>query len=218
MALRFINDNGLFRLFGDNTAELIELSPGLLTNIPGGVFVLGGNDTVTGSTISERILGNDGQDSISGGEGNDSLFGGKGNDQLFGDAGDDFLSGDMGIDTLTGGQGSDTFALSTGGGLDIITDFENATDYIQVPANLNISDILIQSAGANTLLTLRSTGEQLAQLNNVQASSITTANLLANQPPSQNTPTPTPVTRPDVPVFVPPDFSLPNLSLPIIPL
>ena len=207
MALRFINDNGLFRLFGDNTAESIELSPVLLTNIPGGVFVLGGN--VTGSTISERILGNDGQDSISGGEGNDSLFGGKGNDQLFGDAGDDFLSGDRDIDTLTGGQGSDTFSLSTGGGLDIITDFDNTTDFIKVPANLNIGDILIQTAGANTLLTVKSTGEQLAQLNNVQASSITTANLLANQPPLQSTPIP----RPDTPVFLPPDVSFPDSPL-----
>jgi len=209
MALRFINDNGLFRLFGDNTAELIELSPRLLTDIPGGVFVLGGNDTVRGSTISELILGNDGQDSISSGEGNDTLFGGKGNDQLFGDAGDDFLSGNRDIDTLTGGQGSDTFALSTGGGLDIITDFDNTTDYIQVPANLNIGDILIQTAGANTLLTVKSTGEQLAQLNNVQASSITTANFLVDQPPLQGTPTP----RPDTPVFVPPDVSFPDSPL-----
>ena len=215
MALRFINDNGLFRLFGDNTAELIELFPGPLTNIPGGVWLLGGNDTVIGSAISELIVGNDGQDSISGGEGNDSLFGGKGNDQLFGGAGDDFLSGDRDNDTLTGGQGSDTFALSTGGGLDIITDFDNTTDYIQVPANLNISDILIQTTGANTLLTLRSTGEQLVQLNNVQASSITTANLLATQPPLQSTPTP--VTRPDTPVFVPPDFSLPDSLISLIP-
>ncbi|MEG4577723.1 calcium-binding protein [Microcoleus sp. N3A4] len=215
MALRFINDNGLFRLFGDNTAELIELSPGPLTNIPGGVWLLGGNDTVTGSTISELIVGNNGQDSISGGEGNDSLFGGKGNDQLSGGEGDDFLSGDRDIDTLTGGQGRDTFALSTGGGLDIITDFDNTTDYIQVPANLNMGDILIQTAGANTLLTVKSTGEQLAQLNNVQASSITTVNFLANQPPLQSTPTP--VTRPDTPVFVPPDFSLPDSLISLIP-
>jgi len=199
-------------LVGDNISELIELSPGPLTNIPGGVWLRGGNDTVIGSTISELILGNDGQDSISSGEGNDTLFGGKGNDQLSGGAGDDFLSGDRDIDTLTGGQGSDTFALSTGGGLDIITDFDNTTDFIQVPANLNIGDILIQTAGANALLTVKSTGEQLAQLNNVQASSITTANVLANQPPFQSTPIP----RPDTPVFVPPDFSLPDSLLSLI--
>lgn len=209
MALQSNVVNGISRLISDNTSEFITLSPRQLTNIPGGVWVLGGNDTVIGSSDSELILGNDGQDSISGGDGNDSLFGGKGNDQLFGDAGDDFLSGDQGNDTLIGGLGNDRFVLSTGGGLDIITDFDNTTDFIQVPANLNIGDILIQTAGANTLLTVKSTGEQLAQLNNVQASSITTANLLANQPPLLSTPIP----RPDTPVFLPPDFSFPDSPL-----
>ena len=215
MALRFKNDNGLIRLLGDNTSEFITLSPGQLTNIPGGAWVLAGNDTVIGSTDSELILGNDGQDSISGGEGNDSLFGGKGNDQLFGDAGDDFLSGDRDIDTLTGGQGSDTFALSTGGGLDIITDFDNTTDYIQVPANLNIGDILIQTAGANTILTVKSTGEQLAQLNNVQASSITTTRLLLPNQPLLESPgtVNTPGQPPLPPIPLLPDFPLPGILL-----
>jgi Ca2+-binding RTX toxin-like protein len=77
MALRFTNDNGLIRLLGDNTSEFITLSPGQLTNIPGGVWLRGGNDTVIGSADSELILGNDGQDSISGGAGNDTLIGGK---------------------------------------------------------------------------------------------------------------------------------------------
>lgn len=252
MALRFTNDNGLFRLLGDNTSESITLSPGELTNIPGGVWVRGGNDTVLGSADSELILGNEGQDSISGGtgndtisggkdsdfvdggigndlvkgdqdsdtvtggDGNDSLFGGRGKDQLFGDAGDDFLSGDRDNDTLTGGLGRDTFALSTGGGLDIITDFENTIDYIQVPVGVNISDILIQAAGANTILSLRSTGEQLAQLNNVQASSITTASLLlANQPPVESPPLsvniPQPPSQPPIPLL--PDFPQPTISL-----
>jgi Ca2+-binding RTX toxin-like protein len=214
MTLTVTNDNGLSLLIGDNTSEFITLSPGQLTNFPGGLLALGGNDTVIGSSDSELIFGNEGQDNISGdagndtlfgskdndqldggtgndsipanlgddvirgGDGNDTLLGGKGNDQLFGDAGNDFLSGDRDIDTLTGGQGSDTFALSTGSGLDIITDFENTIDYIQVPADVSISDILIQAAGANTLLVLKSTGEQLVQLNNIQASNITTANLL----------------------------------------
>ncbi|MEL0590623.1 MAG: calcium-binding protein [Planktothrix rubescens PR222] len=214
MTLTVTNDNGLSLLIGDNTSESITLSPGQLTNFPGGLLALGGNDTVIGSADGELIFGNEGQDSISGGAGNDTLFGskdndqldggtgndsipanlgddvirsgdgndtllgGKGNDQLFGDAGDDFLSGDRDIDTLTGGQGSDTFALSTGSGLDIITDFENTIDYIQVPADVSVSDILIQAAGTNTLIILQSTGEQLVQLNNIQASNITIANLL----------------------------------------
>lgn len=212
MALRFTNDNGLIRLLGDNTSESITLSPGELTNIPGGVWVRGGNDTVIGSADSEFILGNEGLDSISGGagndtlsggkdsdfvdggigndvvkgdqdsdtirggDGNDSLFGGRGKDQLFGDAGDDFLSGDRDNDTLTGGLGKDTFALSTGGGLDIITDFENGIDLIQLPAGLNFDAISIESTGGNAVITVKSTSEQLAQLNNVQGSSMTRAN------------------------------------------
>jgi Ca2+-binding RTX toxin-like protein len=194
MALQSNKENGISRLLGDNTAENINLSPEQLTNIPGGVLALGGNDTVIGSADSELILGNQGQDIIRGGEGNDTLYGGKDSDQLFGDTGDDFLSGDRGIDTLTGGQGRDRFALSTGGGSDIITDFDNANDFIQVPAGVSISDILIQAAGANTLITLKSTGEQLAQLNNVQASSVTNERLLlpnqalpAIQSPAVNT-------------------------------
>jgi Ca2+-binding RTX toxin-like protein len=216
MALQPNQANGISRLLGDNTSESITLSSGQLTNTPGGLLALGGNDTVIGSTDSELILGNEGQDSISGGEGNDSLFGGKGNDQLFGDAGDDFLLGDRDNDTLTGGLGSDTFALSTGGGLDIITDFENTIDYIQVPVGVNISDILIQAAGANTIVSLRSTGEQLAQLNNIQASTITTASLLlANQPPIESPPPsiniPQPPSQPPIPLL--PDFPQPIISL-----
>jgi Ca2+-binding RTX toxin-like protein len=216
MALQPNQANGISRLLGDNTSESITLSSGQLTNTPGGLLALGGNDTVIGSTDSELILGNEGQDSISGGEGNDSLFGGKGNDQLSGGAGDDFLLGDRDNDTLTGGLGSDTFALSTGGGLDIITDFENTIDYIQVPVGVNISDILIQAAGANTIVSLRSTGEQLAQLNNVQASTITTASLLlANQPPIESPPPsiniPQPPSQPPIPLL--PDFPQPIISL-----
>lgn len=237
--------NGISRLIGDNTPENINLSTGQLTNTPGGVLALGGNDTVIGSADSELILGNEGQDSISGGagndtllggkdsdfvdggigndlvrgdldgdiirggDGNDSLFGGRGTDQLFGDAGDDFLSGDRDRDTLTGGEGSDIFALAIGGGLDIITDFGNGSDFIQVPAGVSISDILIESSSAFTLLSLRSTGEPLAQLNNVPASSLTTGRLLLpNQqrlesPGTVNTPgqppEPSPPQLPDVP-------------------
>lgn len=214
MALQPNQANGVSRLIGDNTPENISLSPGQLTNIPGGVLVLGGNDTVIGSADNELILGNEAQDIIRGGDGNDTLYGGKESDQLFGDAGDDVLSGDRGVDTLTGGQGRDRFALSTGGGLDIITDFDNANDFIQVPAGVSISDILIQAAGANTLLTLKSTGEQLAQLNNVQASSVTNERLLL---PNQALPaiqSPAVNTSPSLGDTSPPSLSQPSLSQP----
>jgi len=245
MALRLTNDNGLIRLLGDNTPENIALSPGQLANIPGGVWVLGGNDTVIGSADSELILGNEGQDSISGGagndtliggkdkdfvdggigndlvrgdldadivrggDGNDSLFGGRGTDQLFGDAGDDFLSGDRDNDTLTGGLGRDTFVLSTGGGLDVITDFEKGIDLIQLPADLNFDAISIQSIGSNAVITIKSTSEQLAQLNNVQGSSITRANFAGSGVQAEPSPfEPTLPSAPSIPgIPVPSDIS-----------
>jgi Ca2+-binding RTX toxin-like protein len=166
------------------------------------------NDQLDGGTGNDSIRGDLGDDIVRGGDGNDTLLGGKGNDQLFGDAGDDFLSGDQGNDTLTGGQGRDTFALSTGG-LDIITDFENGSDYIQVPAGVSVSDILIQAAGANTLLSVKSTGEQLAQLNNVQASSITSVNFAGSGVQ------PSPGSSPSIP-FVP-KIPLPPIGLIISP-
>jgi len=241
MALQPSVENDRSRLLGDNTAESITLPPGQLANFIGGVWLLGGNDTVIGSADSELILGNEGQDSISGGagndtllggkdsdfvdggigndlvrgdldadtvrggDGNDSLFGGRGTDQLFGDAGDDFLSGDRDNDTLTGGLGRDTFALSTGGGLDIITDFENGIDLIQLPAGLNFDAISIQSIGANAVITVKSTSEQLAQLNNIQGSSITRANFAGSG--VQSIPSSSEFTLPPVP-------SIPGIPLP----
>jgi hypothetical protein len=84
-----------------------------------------------------------------------------------------------------------------------------------VPAGVSISDILIQAAGANTLLTLKSTGEQLAQLNNVQASSITTTRLLLPNQPLLESPgtvnTPGPPPLPPTPLL--PDFPLPPIPL-----
>jgi Ca2+-binding RTX toxin-like protein len=211
MALQPSTQNGISFLVGDNTAESIILSSGQLSNYPGGLLALDGNDTVIGSENSEFVNGNTGSDSlignggidtlrggkqddildggsgndflagdldqdiVRGGEGNDSLYGGKNSDQLFGDAGDDILSGDKDNDTLTGGTGKDTFVLVTDGGLDVITDFENSTDIIKLPDGVTFNDILLQSLSGNTLVTVKSTGEQLAQINNISISNLTAA-------------------------------------------
>ena len=61
-------------LIGDNTSEVVTLSIADATNFPLGVWMLGGDDVVTGSTANDLIYGNDGEDFISGDLGNDSLF------------------------------------------------------------------------------------------------------------------------------------------------
>jgi serralysin len=110
--------SGIARLVGDNSPENYTLAPGQLTNFPGGVWVLSGNDTVRGSSDAERIFGNDDRDSLSGGAGNDSIYGGKGDDDILGEIGNDFLTGDRDNDFVDGGAGNDF--LRGGRGIDVL--------------------------------------------------------------------------------------------------
>ncbi|MGB3508712.1 MAG: CAP domain-containing protein [Microcoleaceae cyanobacterium] len=211
-------------LLGSNTADLVTLSPTDLTNFPSGLATLDGNDTITGSSDSELVMANRGQDNVSGGAGNDtlmggkdddtvdgnsgndvvrgdrdqdiirggdgadSLYGGKGHDQLFGTEGNDALYGDRdndtltggaGEDTLTGGAGNDLFILQTAQGLDLITDFENGVDLIQLPSGITVDNIGLQTSGQNTIIVDRITGTTLAQLNNLAANNITINNFVS---------------------------------------
>ncbi len=80
--------------------------------------MVGGNDTVRGSSDAERIFGNDGKDSLLGGAGSDSIYGGKDDDDVLGEAGDDVLTGDRGSDFCDGGAGNDL--VRGGQGVDLL--------------------------------------------------------------------------------------------------
>lgn len=106
-------------------------------------------DNVVGKGGDDRILGLQGVDTLAGGDGRDSVYGGGGNDILRGDAGDDTIRGGDGVDKLTGGTGNDflsgeagfdKFAFDAGFGDDIITDFTDTKE------KLNLSTI----AGINS--------------------------------------------------------------------
>lgn len=89
----------------------------------GYAFGYRGNDTLSGTDISNDFLyggrGNDiaygyaGDDFLFGQYNNDQLFGGAGIDHLFGGQGHDTLDGGIGNDVLAGGQGNDTYVLET---------------------------------------------------------------------------------------------------------
>ncbi|MEG4277504.1 calcium-binding protein [Microcoleus sp. MON1_C1] len=129
--------SGVPRLIGDNTSESVELSVansrfGGVTNFPSGVWMLGGDDSVIGSTANDLVYGNEGEDIIRGNFGNDSLFGGRGKDAingnesndslnggqdgdvLFGESGNDILLGGKGNDFLVSGSGNDTLVGALG--------------------------------------------------------------------------------------------------------
>ena len=112
--------------------------------VTGWVDAGGGNDTITGGAGTDRVLGGAGSDKIRGNAGNDLLYGdgdndrligNGGNDTMLGGAGLDLLIGGMGDDSLTGGTEADVFLIrSSRNGDDVITDFEQGTDRIDLSA------------------------------------------------------------------------------------
>jgi Ca2+-binding RTX toxin-like protein len=67
----------------------------------------GFDDTITGNTLANVLIGGGGNDTLRGGDGNDTLTGGSGLDQLFGEGGHDTLKWDN-ADSFDGGVGFDT--------------------------------------------------------------------------------------------------------------
>lgn len=85
-------------------------------------YLLGGDDTVTGSAVHDSLEGRGGNDTLSGLGGNDGMSGGTGDDHLIGGAGRDRLNGGLGADSFD-------FRMVTEGG-DTIVDFAHGVDHL----------------------------------------------------------------------------------------
>ncbi|MEZ5755091.1 MAG: calcium-binding protein [Paracoccaceae bacterium] len=144
-----------FRGFGGGTGPVVPpVVPPMVPPAPGGTgrdiygtgradVLIGtaGNDDMDGRAGNDQMRGGAGNDDMDGGNGNDRLWGedgrddidgGRGNDRLDGGAGDDILVGGRGNDTLTGGSGADLFEFRRGDGRDLITDFTDGVDRIEL--------------------------------------------------------------------------------------
>jgi Ca2+-binding RTX toxin-like protein len=118
-----------FVQFADRTVAVADLVPPDPTE---------GDDTLTGTSVAERIDALGGNDSVAGLGGNDTLIGGQGNDTLSGGDGDDRLLGGMGINLITGGSGTDTAVFVARRGAYSVTSTEDG--------------VLVQREGETTLL------------------------------------------------------------------
>ena len=116
-------------------------------------------------------------DEITGGalEGDDTVVGTAGDDDLKGRGGDDILEGGLGNDTITTGSGQDMIRLSPQDGMDVVTDFRDGRDRLQLPGSLSFSDLSITKQGAHTLILAGPSA--LVRLDNIDASSITQADI-----------------------------------------
>ncbi len=143
---------------------------------------LAGNDTINGTNNADTLFGGAGDDILNGLNGNDVIFGGSGND------------------TLAGGSGSDRFVITSGGGVDKITDFQigvggdilDISDLfsdagVPAPTSANIGSYLelVYNAGTNTtsvrvdLDTATGTTHSPVEVATLQGN-VTLASLLAN--------------------------------------
>jgi len=129
----------------------------------GGIRVDVDGNTDTGVAIGdtfanvERYWLGTGNDTFIGGAAGAEAWGIEGNDTLIGGAGADKLNGGIGDDTMTGGGESDTFVISAGlSGNDTITDWVDATDYIQIygASATQFSDLVITDNAGSALITL----------------------------------------------------------------
>ena len=142
-----------------------------------------GNDTLNGGNGNDTLYGGYGHDALNGGLGadylqsnfgNNTLNGGNGNDTLYGGVGDDTLIGGDGLDILFGGAGSDYFRLAstTFGNRDVIEDFEDGIDLIELSGNLSFGALTITESDSNTNIIETATTETIAILQNINASEI----------------------------------------------
>ena len=93
-----------------------------------------GDDRLAGGGANDVLVGEAGNDMLAGNAGNDRLSGGAGRDVLRGGGGNDRLDGGGGNDKLAGAAGADTFVIGRRGGTDVIRDFENDVDRIDLRA------------------------------------------------------------------------------------
>jgi Ca2+-binding RTX toxin-like protein len=91
-----------------------------------------GSDTIKGGEDNDRLNGVGGPDELFGGEGNDNIIGGAGNDSLRAGAGQDTLVGGPGFDFVRGGGGGDLFEFRVGSNVDVLEDFADDTDEINL--------------------------------------------------------------------------------------
>ncbi len=131
-------------------------------------------NVITGTTAANAIDGGAGDDTLSGNDGNDTLTGGAGNDRL------------------SGGNGADVFRfVTTGEGVDTITDFASGTDKILIVAASfglvagSTANLVVNgspASGAAVFLYTGATGSLAFDADGNGAGAAVTLALLSNKP------------------------------------
>ncbi len=145
---------GADELFGEQGADTLHGGEGddLLDGgsskdiLRGGI----GADSLMGGNARDTLYGGNDDDMLDGGSEGDTLYGGNGDDTLDGGTGDDMIVGGRGDDELRGNTGADTFVFIRKNGDDVITDFSDDIDFLDLSA-LSIANLAeFQAAATDT--------------------------------------------------------------------
>ncbi len=112
------------------------------------VFLGDGNDIVKAGGGSDTVITRGGNDAIQAGGGHDTVDAGAGDDLVLGGGGRDRIIGGEGNDTVTGGNGRDTFVFAQGLGADLVTDFQNGKDRLEIDTGLAADFQAVQAAAS----------------------------------------------------------------------
>ncbi|MEM6662341.1 MAG: Ig-like domain-containing protein, partial [Pseudomonadota bacterium] len=144
-------------LFAATTGIVFDMNTVLDANGDGtfGTNTLVSIEGIVGAWVASNTLIGNGEDNrLVGGNQADVLVGNGGSDLILGFGGDDDITGGAGIDVLNGGTGADTFFIFANSGIDLIQDFEDGTDLIDISGTgLGFGDLTIAQAGANVNVT-----------------------------------------------------------------
>lgn len=126
-----VGGDTLIGALGTDTASYATALTSIVADLGMGIGLAGDSagdafvsiENLTGSTLSDTLLGDSGanrlqglagDDGLAGNDGNDTLIGDAGMDTLFGNDGNDLLQGGADGDTLQGGAGNDRLVGGTG--------------------------------------------------------------------------------------------------------
>jgi glycerophosphoryl diester phosphodiesterase len=145
------------------------------------IFIANG-DKAFGSAGDDIFEANDVKDyRVSGGAGNDTFYLGNNGRALGGDGADKFFVGTGGSNLLSGGAGADQFWIANGelpSGSNTVVDFQVGTDVIGIQGakslGISATSLTLAQVGADTAINF--SGQTLALLAGVQASSLTLSN------------------------------------------
>jgi Ca2+-binding RTX toxin-like protein len=174
------------KAYGGDGADLYIISSAK-TQMAEGLF--GGHDTVQSSVKFQlsnffEDLQLIGSNNISG-RGNvigNHVTGNTGDNRLFGYEGQDVLSGGAGNDLLSGGADGDVFVFKTGFGEDVISDFENGIDKIDLSGwetIANYSDLVLGHLAVDGADLVFTSGDEILRLKNVDISALDSSDFVS---------------------------------------